>query len=67
MLDELRESRDAVSIQCSVEISVGVRNLLNDTLGLFIAPVNDSSALDHSKSSRNSVGTYASGKNVVRM
>lgn len=67
MLDELCESEDAVSIQCSVEISAGMRNLLNDTLGLVLAPVNDSSALDHSKSSRNSVGTYASGKNVVRM
>ena len=67
MLDELCESEDAVSIQCSVEISAGMRNLLIDTLGLIIAPVNDKSALGHSNSSRNSVGTYASGKNVVKM
>jgi hypothetical protein len=67
MLDELCESENAVSIQCSVEISAGMRNLLNHTLGLIIAPVNDSSARDQSKSSRNSAGTYASGKNVVRM
>ena len=62
MLDELCESEDPVSIQCSVEISAGMRNLLNDTLGLVLAPVNDSSALDHSKSSRNLCGHLRIGK-----
>jgi hypothetical protein len=37
MLDELCESENAVSIQCSIEISAGMRNLINHTLGLIIA------------------------------
>ena len=64
MLDELCESRDAVSIERNVE---GVENLPSEPLGLITAPVHDSSALGHSKSSGKPMGTYASGKNVVSM
>ena len=67
MLDKLCESRDAVSIERSIEEGVGGKKLPSEPLGLITARVHDSSALGHSKSSGKPMGTYASGKNVVSM